>query len=128
MCGFVAIAGMALVASTEVPSAMASTGLALAGKFGITASFILLYVFTTEVVPTITRGTALGLCSLSSRSASVASPIVVQLFPSSKIVVLIMGVMALVGAALVLVLRETKAESLGSAPPVSKKLKVESRR
>lgn len=116
MCGFVGLAGSALITSILVPSSKAATGLALVGKFGITGSFILLYVFTTEVVPTKTRATALGLCSLSSRVASIASPLLVDLFPGSRVVLAIMGAMALVAAGMVLLIKETNSQTLGQAP------------
>lgn len=49
------------------------------GKFGITASFGIVYVFGGELLPTVVRGNGLATCSFISSVGLVASPYIVYL-------------------------------------------------
>ena len=42
----------------------AQTAVALVGRFGIAASFNMIFLYTTELFPTVVRSAALGTCSL----------------------------------------------------------------
>ena len=44
------------------------------GKFGASAAFALLYVYTAELYPTEIRGTALGLCCMMARVGGFVAP------------------------------------------------------
>ncbi|XP_051245450.1 solute carrier family 22 member 13 isoform X2 [Dicentrarchus labrax] len=57
--GFLAVGGIACVLMLAVPADHPNvlTGLAMAGKFGITASFAVIYVYTAEIFPTVLRPT-----------------------------------------------------------------------
>lgn len=46
----------------------------LVGKFGITISFTVVYVFTTELFPTPLRHSLLGACSMFGRIGSMVAP------------------------------------------------------
>ena len=48
--------------------------LVLIGKFGASAAFSLIYVYTAELFPTEVRSTALGLCSMMARIGGIAAP------------------------------------------------------
>jgi len=39
----------------------------LCGKFGISGAYAVLYLFTTEQFPTVTKNSGLGMCSLCAR-------------------------------------------------------------
>lgn len=52
---------------------------AVIGKFGVAAAFALLFVFTTELFPTVVRSAALGANSAAARVGGIASPMVVLL-------------------------------------------------
>ena len=50
------------------------------GKFGSTAVFGLLYLYTAELYPTEIRGTAIGLCCMLSRLGGIAAPQVMSIY------------------------------------------------
>ncbi|KAK1343276.1 hypothetical protein QTO34_016054, partial [Cnephaeus nilssonii] len=56
-----------------------SIGLVMLGKFGITAAFSMLYVFTAELYPTLVRNMAVGITSMASRVGSIIAPYFVYL-------------------------------------------------
>ena len=49
------------------------------GKFGISSSFAILYVYSAELVPTIVRNFAMGTCSMTARLGGILAPLVVTL-------------------------------------------------
>jgi hypothetical protein len=49
------------------------------GKFGISSSFALIYVFTAELIPTIVRTIGVGMSSTFARFGSIAAPFVLLL-------------------------------------------------
>ncbi|KAJ0054860.1 hypothetical protein NL108_006296, partial [Boleophthalmus pectinirostris] len=55
--GFLAVGGLACLFMLAVPADQSNmlTGLAMVGKFGITASFAVVYVYTAEIFPTVLR-------------------------------------------------------------------------
>ena len=56
-----------------------STVTANVGKFGISSSFAILYVYSAELVPTVLRNFAMGTCSMTARLGGILAPIVVTL-------------------------------------------------
>ncbi|KAM9130657.1 solute carrier family 22 member 4 isoform 2-T2 [Pangshura tecta] len=56
-----------------------SVFLVMLGKFGITSAFSMLYVYTSELYPTIVRNMAVGATSMSSRVGSIIAPYFVYL-------------------------------------------------
>lgn len=58
---------------------MVSTALEMVGKFGITAAFSIVYVYTAELYPTVVRNMAVGACSMGSRLGSIISPYFIYL-------------------------------------------------
>lgn len=80
------ICGVACMLCAAVPagtpgSANATLRIAAAvvGKFGAAAAFALLFVFTTELFPTVVRSAALGANSAAARLGGVIAPLVVLL-------------------------------------------------
>ena len=51
-----------------------STVLVMVGKFGITAAFAMVYVYTAELYPTVVRNMGMGVSSTASRLGSILSP------------------------------------------------------
>jgi len=84
------------------------TGLALLGKFGASASFAVVFVFTAELFPTPVRNTAIGLCSTSARLGGILSPYIASLSSTSPLLpFLIMGCCCCLGGMAALLLPET---------------------
>jgi len=53
--------------------------LSLVGKFGASAGFSIVYLYSAELYPTILRSTSLGACSLVARFGSILSLLVMLL-------------------------------------------------
>lgn len=51
----------------------------MVGKFGITAAFSMVYVYTAELYPTVVRNMGVGVSSMASRLGSILSPYFVYL-------------------------------------------------
>ncbi|NXG19798.1 S22AD protein, partial [Grallaria varia] len=59
--------------------AVATTVVAIIGKFTATASFSTSYVYSAELFPTIVRQTGVGLCSTMARVAGILAPLIIPL-------------------------------------------------
>ncbi|XP_072303766.1 solute carrier family 22 member 13 [Eucyclogobius newberryi] len=108
--GFLAIGGLACLCMLAVPADQQNvlTGLAMVGKFGITASFAIIYVYTAEIFPTVLRQTGMGVSSMFARIGGVLAPMINMVHnhsPNTPLV--IFGAGPLLGAVLALMLPET---------------------
>jgi len=87
--------------------------LSLIGKFGASASFAIVYVYTAEMFPTVIRNQAVGTCSLVARIGGITSLLLdllkVYWLPAP---VFIMGVVATIAGALAVFFPETLGEKL----------------
>lgn len=87
------------------------TVLSLAGKFGASAAFALVYLYTAEIFPTLVRATVVGLCSMFARVGGILAPQVALYLPvvtgSTQAPMILMGVCALCGSVVTLWLPET---------------------
>lgn len=113
--GFLALGGLACLFMLAVPQDQPSvlTGLAMVGKFGISASFAVIYVYTAEIFPTVVRQTGIGASSMFARMGGVLAPIINMLQNQSPITPLVIfGTTPLLGAALALMLPETANKPL----------------
>ncbi|XP_040909570.1 solute carrier family 22 member 6-B [Toxotes jaculatrix] len=110
LSGFLAVGGLACLLMLAVPADHPNvlTGLAMVGKFGITASFAVIYVYTAEIFPTVLRQTGIGVSSMFARMGGVLAPIINMLHNHSPATPLaIFGTSPLLGAVLALALPET---------------------
>ena len=57
----------------------AKTGVALTGRFGIAASFDIIFLYTAELFPTVVRSAAVGICSTVARLGGIAAPQIILL-------------------------------------------------
>ena len=87
--------------------------LSLIGKFGASASFSIVYVYTAEMFPTVIRNQAVGTCSLVARIGGITSLLLDLLkeywLPAP---VFIMGCVASVAGVLAVFFPETLGEKL----------------
>jgi len=89
------------------------TGLALLGKFGASAGFAIVYVFTAELFPTPVRNSAVGMCSTFARIGAMLAPTVADLAVyAPSIPFIIMGSSCCVGGLTALLLPETAGKPL----------------
>ncbi|XP_028396515.1 solute carrier family 22 member 15-like [Dendronephthya gigantea] len=56
-----------------------ATATANVGKFGISSSFGILYVYSAELIPTAVRNFAMGTCSMTARIGGILAPFIVTL-------------------------------------------------
>ena len=57
--------------------------LSVLGKFGLTGSFMLIYLQVMEIFPTVTRAAAMGLSTVCGNIANIFGPYVVSLVSES---------------------------------------------
>ncbi|XP_053232734.1 organic cation/carnitine transporter 2-like isoform X2 [Podarcis raffonei] len=81
MAGVLFLGGCVLLFIQLVPAYLTvfSVTLVMIGKFGITASFSMVYVYTAELYPTVVRNMGVGASSMASRFGSILSPYFVYL-------------------------------------------------
>ncbi|XP_060949301.1 solute carrier family 22 member 13 [Limanda limanda] len=107
---FLAIGGLACLLMLVVPADQPNVlnGLAMLGKFGITASFAVIYVYTAEIFPTVIRQTGIGVSCMFARVGGVLAPIINMLHSHNPTLPLVIfGISPLLGAILALALPET---------------------
>lgn len=51
----------------------------MAGKFGFTMSFTVVYIYTAEIYPTVLRNLGMGMCSSAARIGSITAPYIIFL-------------------------------------------------
>ncbi|KPP62373.1 solute carrier family 22 member 15-like, partial [Scleropages formosus] len=83
MASFLAFAGVSCLFTTWMPvhegSWFSATSLALIGKLMVSAAFNIVYVYTSELYPTVIRNAGLGVCSMSCRFGGILAPFVPSL-------------------------------------------------
>ncbi|XP_054752660.2 organic cation transporter protein-like [Lytechinus pictus] len=107
------VGGLACLSSAFIPSGVALTTVAMVGKFGITGSFAIIYLYTVELYPTNIRGVAIGNCSMFSRVASISAPLVLILAKYwDPLPLVIYGSLSVIAALSALALPETRGRKL----------------
>ncbi|NXL30156.1 S22AD protein, partial [Glaucidium brasilianum] len=92
---------------------VATTVLAIIGKFTATASFSTSYVYSAELFPTVIRQTGVGLCSMSARVAGIMAPLIRLLGQYHRAIPMaIFGSVPVVGGLLCFLLPETRGSDL----------------
>ncbi|KAG8193139.1 hypothetical protein JTE90_006971 [Oedothorax gibbosus] len=110
------VGGAACVAILAVPGQYLwlQTTFAMIGKLCVNGSFGLLYLYTSELFPTVVRNAALGTCSMCARVGSILAPFVRELGLSTHTSVpnVLYGVLALTSGSLALLVPETKGSNM----------------
>ncbi len=87
-----------------------SYALLLIGKFGSGAIFFVVYLTTTELFPTVVRGSVFGIANVCARLGGIVAPMVDALIPNYFMVAF--GVMGLLSGAGAFLLNETRGKPL----------------
>ncbi|XP_033116929.1 organic cation transporter protein-like [Anneissia japonica] len=107
---FVMIAGgLACFTTLFLPKGVVLVGVAMVGKFCITSSFALIYIFSAEQFPTPVRAVGIGCCSVSARIGGIMAPQILFIGKLWEPVVpyLVFSVASISAGLLVLLLPET---------------------
>ncbi|KAK7133516.1 hypothetical protein R3I94_015408 [Phoxinus phoxinus] len=107
---FLAVGGLACLLTIFVPDdlSIVRTVLAMVGKFGITASLSIVYIYSAEIFPTVIRQNGIGMGSMCARVGGVIAPIIYLLRNiSHHAPMVVFGLCPLIGAALTMFLPET---------------------
>ena len=89
------------------PSTFATPSL-MFGKFGISSSFGILYVYSAELIPTVIRNFAMGTCSMAARIGGILAPLVVSMAViDQKLPMLLLGASGIFAGIIGLFLPET---------------------
>uniref|UniRef100_A0A8C6JC90 Uncharacterized protein n=1 Tax=Melopsittacus undulatus TaxID=13146 RepID=A0A8C6JC90_MELUD len=109
MTRFLIFAGFACVLTMFVPTNAGNpTLLALCGKMMVSAAFNILYIYTSELYPTVLRNAGLGVCSMSCRFGGILAPFVPSMKSlSHSVPFVVFGITGLSAGFLTLLLPET---------------------
>ncbi|XP_060073610.1 organic cation transporter protein-like [Ylistrum balloti] len=112
LCGIMNITTIFVPAKTDSGTDLSPLiiFLAMVGKFGITASYSVAYLYASEIFPTVVRNHAMGLASFFENMGGIAAPLIVYAATSDtmkKLPLVIFGVITLVAGILCFFLPET---------------------
>ncbi|KAL8579542.1 hypothetical protein ACOMHN_025495 [Nucella lapillus] len=111
-CGLMLLAGLTCI-STFFPirygsdsSQWVTVVLALVGKLGISGSFSTIWIFSTELFPTVLRTSGMAACSICARLGGILTPYIASL-ANLAVPLVLYGVLSMVAGLLLLLLSET---------------------
>ncbi|MGH0172863.1 UNVERIFIED_CONTAM: hypothetical protein FKN15_064073 [Acipenser sinensis] len=120
------LGGAVLLLIQLVPSNLQilSTVLAMAGKFGISAAFSIVYVFAAELFPTVVRNMGVGVSCMASRTGGIIAPYIAFIGTYNKVLpYILMGSITIAIGLLSLFLPETRGlplpEKISQVPPLT---------
>ncbi|XP_072014760.1 organic cation transporter protein-like [Amphiura filiformis] len=113
LCGSLVLGGTACLITLLINAGVWKTIVAMIGKFAITITFAIMYIFTTEQFPTVVRNVGLGMCSALSRLGSVSAPLIFIVSDFwEPLPFVVFGVLSIAGGLTSLLLPETKGKNL----------------
>ncbi|XP_062586265.1 organic cation transporter protein-like [Saccostrea cucullata] len=107
--------GISCIASAFIPKDLVplKVTLAMLGKFGITASYAIIYLMAAEVFPTVVRNIGMGISSMSARIGGMLAPQILELGVFwAPLPLLLFGALSAVAGLLALILPETNGRPL----------------
>ncbi|XP_070567114.1 organic cation transporter protein-like [Ptychodera flava] len=112
LCGTMVVGGLACILTLFAPSCeMEWIGITLAmiGKFCITCSFGVIYIFSAEMYPTPVRTSGVGVCSMCARVGGILAPQILLLSTLwEPLAVVVFGACSISAGLLILLLPETR--------------------
>ncbi|KAK7107420.1 organic cation transporter protein-like [Littorina saxatilis] len=112
------LGGLACILSGVIPKhtealQTATIVLAMVGKFGITASYGIIYLAAAEVFPTVVRNIGMGVSSMSARIGGILAPIILESASVLPVLpMLLFGSLSVLAATLAFLLPETAGRPL----------------
>ncbi|XP_038078076.1 organic cation transporter protein-like [Patiria miniata] len=107
------IAGIACLATIFIPLGIWRTVVAMIGKFGVSASYSIIYLYTSELFPTPVRSIGVGMGAVAAQLGGILSPIILLLGDYlESLPLIVFGSSAVLAGLLVLLLPETKGRKL----------------
>ncbi|XP_070774910.1 organic cation/carnitine transporter 2-like [Enoplosus armatus] len=87
--------------------------LALVGKMGVSGAYCVIYVFFTELIPTVVRNMGLGIVSTAARIGTIICPYVIYMGVYNKILpYIIFGTISIMAAVVCMLLPDTRNSKL----------------
>ena len=98
-----------MVFTTSYDYKIPSQILAQCGRFGVTITFAVVYIYSSELIPTCARVTGLSFCSLTARAITIATPYIILLGENfwKPSIYLFYGSLGLLAGSVALTLPET---------------------
>ncbi|XP_072014758.1 organic cation transporter protein-like [Amphiura filiformis] len=113
LCGSLVLGGTACLITLLIKAGAWKTVVAMIGKFAITITFAIVFIFTTEQFPTVVRNVGLGMCSALGRLGSVSAPLIFIMSEFwEPLPFVVFGVLSIAGGLASLLLPETKGKNL----------------
>ncbi|XP_053376201.1 organic cation transporter protein-like [Mercenaria mercenaria] len=114
------LASLFMIGAGVVPLALknvsvyVTSGLAIAGKFAMGGLFSVIFLYTSELYPTIVRNIGMGSCAFWTRVGGVIAPqiIVLDHFSNKSMPLILFGLVTLIGGFLTILLPETLGRKL----------------
>ncbi|XP_071956980.1 organic cation transporter protein-like [Antedon mediterranea] len=78
ICFYMVLGGIACFGTIWIPDGVWRTTVSLIGKFGIAASFAIIYIFAAELYPTPVRSVGMGLSSMTARIGGILAPFILE--------------------------------------------------
>nr|XP_015923338.1 organic cation transporter protein isoform X1 [Parasteatoda tepidariorum] len=115
LCSVMVFGGIACGSTVFVPQALpwVTTLLAVVGKSAIAASFAIIYIYSTEIYPTVLRSTGLGFSSMFARLGGIIAPFINEMRKIYRpLPMIIFALASIISGLLTLALPETHNRQL----------------
>ncbi|XP_071504212.1 organic cation transporter protein-like [Diadema antillarum] len=113
LAGCMLLGGLACLCTSFIPPGVALSVVAMVGKFGITASYGIIYLYTAELYPTEIRSVGVGTCSMFARVAGILAPLILALRKIwTPLPLVLYGSVSVLAGLLCLMLPETRGQKL----------------
>ncbi|XP_033741094.1 organic cation transporter protein-like [Pecten maximus] len=115
LCGTMVVGGISCIISGFVPEDLLAVKItfAMIGKFGITASYAIIYLMTAEVFPTVLRNAGMGVSSMTAKAGGMLAPVILELrLVWIPLPLILFGGLSILAGGLALILPETAGRPL----------------